>query len=549
MGTKPPNILDLERRLKEHPDDVQLLHQLADAHEDSGRMLPALRAYDRIIEMGSASAHTWCSTGNALSAIGEFAQAIGAYREGLALDPTHMEAHHNLARALYKLGEVDAAISELETVLGDTPFEHTLSGLATIIPCGPTVTQQRILEVRRACGKQSAPQSLGPSAAHNLDPRPTEKIRIGYVSAHFGKANYMKPVWGLLNRHDRSTFEVYVFCDDASETAMSWFKPTKGDRVFTTASLDNATLAQLIKSTQVDILVDLSAYSAPARLGLFHQRLAPVTAAWFNMYATSGLPEIDYIVGDDQVVRTDEKAYYTEKVIRLPLSYLTFEVNHPAPPVSPPPCLTRGHLTFGSLVSQCKITPPVLDAWAAILRAAKDTRLALGNAELKSRCNQQFIEEAFAARGILPERLTFLAPASHYDFLAYYNQMDIALDAFPYNGGTTTMEAIWQGVPVLTFDGDRWASRTSKSILYYTHLREWIARDVAEFIHMGINWANDANAPEKLTALRADMRTDLSDSLSCNMDALTTAMEKIYTEIHRPRRKEDEQRDGEPNET
>ncbi len=227
----------------------------------------------------------------------------------------------------------------------------------------------------------------------------------------------------------------------------------------------------MIRASGVQILVDLSAYSVPQRLPLFTQHVAPVTIAWFNAFATSGLPGFDYIVGDERVVYDGEERFFTEKILRLPMSYLTFEVTHAAPPIVPPPCLQNRYLTFGSLVSQYKITPPVLDAWAEILRRTDGTRLLLANTALRSIHNRSYVLERFTERGVDAERLILEGPAEHFAYLEKYNRIDVALDAFPYNGGTTTMEAIWQGVPVLTFAGDRWASRTSQSLLHETPLR------------------------------------------------------------------------------
>ena len=229
-----------------------------------------------------------------------------------------------------------------------------------------------------------------------------------------------------------------------------------------------------MQECEIDLFIDLNSYSSTQRLPLLLAPVAPITAAWFNLYATSGLPGIDLVIGDREVVRAEEESEYTERVACLPGSYLTFQVGHRAPPIGPPPCEANGYVTLGSLVSQYKLTDIVLDDWAAILRRADRSRLLLGNRALQSTCNREYLLEQFAQRGIDAERIGFLPPAEHYEFLSYYNQIDLALDAYPYNGGTTTMEAIWQGVPVLTFDGDRWAVR---------HSRRWLlsddARDIA----------------------------------------------------------------------
>ena len=226
------------------------------------------------------------------------------------------------------------------------------------------------------------------------------------------------------------------------------------------APLTHAEVCERMRRAGIDVLVDLNAYSRPARLPLLAMRPTPVIAAWFNMYGTSAMDGVDYIIGDEIVAPPDEDRHYTETVIRLPLSYLTFVVDYPIPEVQPPPCLENGFLTFGSLASQYKLTPPVLDCWAEILKNT-DARLLLRNAALAQESNRQYVLEQFERRGTDPRRIQLDGPAEHFEFLKTYDRIDIALDTFPYNGGTTTMEALCQGVPVLTFAGDRWVARTS----------------------------------------------------------------------------------------
>jgi predicted O-linked N-acetylglucosamine transferase (SPINDLY family) len=352
------------------------------------------------------------------------------------------------------------------------------------------------------------------------------------MSAFFDQANYMKPVWGLINNHDRESFDIHLL-SDCPLSHLGGYSGHPRDRIHETAKLDNDTITELIQSSGIDILVDLNAYSAPDRLPLFAQRLAPVTIAWFNLYATSGLPGIDYIVGDREVIRTQEERFYSEKVLRLPVSYLTFNITHAAPPVVEPPCRRDSGLVFGSLVAQYKVTAPVISAWAEILNRALGTRLLLANAQLRSPQNCGWVQQQFSDRGVDPDRLILLPPADHYAYLKYYNSIDIALDAFPYNGGTTTMEALWQGVPVLTFDGDRWASRTSQSLIRNTHLGEFVTHDIRSYVETAIALAKDPSTPRRLLELRKNMRRNLENASVCDSLALARGMQRLYQNVWR----------------
>ena len=191
------------------------------------------------------------------------------------------------------------------------------------------------------------------------------RIRLGYVSAFLDKRNWMKPVWGLIGRHDRQRFEIHLFSDVARSTVEHGYRIDPRDHFHETSDLANRALARRIEELQIDILIDLNGYSRPSRLPLFMMRPAPVQVAWFNMFATSGMSGFDVIVGDDHVVLADEEPYFTERVVRVPGSYLTFEVNYPVPDVTPAPCLRRPGISFGCLAPQYKITVDVVEAWAA----------------------------------------------------------------------------------------------------------------------------------------------------------------------------------------
>ena len=260
---------------------------------------------------------------------------------------------------------------------------------------------------------------------------------------------------------------------------------------------------------------------------------APVVAAWFNMFATTGIRAFDYIIGDAEVIPPEEERYYSERVLRVSGSYLAFSALYPVPPVQPPPCLRTGQLTFGCLAPHYKLTDNVILAWTEILDAAPHVRLFLKNSSLGNPSNQSALRERFAHFGIAQDRLVFEGPAEHYEFLKTYNQVDIALDTFPYNGGTTTAEALWQGVPVLTFHGDRWVERISRSILLAAGLGDWVTASFDAYIQRAIALALSPETPALLAVLRARMREHLLASPACDSAALCRELEALYRSMAR----------------
>ena len=338
----------------------------------------------------------------------------------------------------------------------------------------------------------------------------------------------MKPVWGLVNHHDREHFEVHLFSDEPASQIQHGYRGHPRDRFYDTTGVSNEALSKSIEDAEVDLLVDLNGYSTVRRLPLFTMRPAQVIVGWFNMYATTGIPSYDYLIGDDIVIPPEEEKFYCEKIMRVPGSYLTFEVNYPVPLVADPPYLADGAITFGCLASQYKITNEVIAAWSAILQQVPNSSLILKNGALASPGARQFVHGLFERNQVSPQRVRLDGPSDHYQFLETYGEIDIALDTFPYNGGTTTTEAIWQGAPVVTFTGDRWISRTSASILHSAGLGWLVGQGLEDYITLAISLAN---SPDRLVDLRRNMRSRLGDSPVCDTQSFARNMERLYTEM------------------
>jgi predicted O-linked N-acetylglucosamine transferase (SPINDLY family) len=473
------------------------------------------------------AAEHWHDLGRRHLARWEYGAALTALRHAAGLAPQPSALDHDLGQALFELGHVDAAIEAFRRAAraDDAALRvAALRSIAITIPGAPQADDHAVLAARRDWSPRSVP-------ARPREAQRGTKLRIGYVSAFFGSRNWMKPVWGLVNNHDRTRFEVHMFSDRTDPSADSGYRDAAQDVIHTVHGIDNARLAEIIASVGIDILVDLNGYSVTDRLGLFALRPAPVIVGWFNMFATTGMAAFDWLVGDASVILPDEEIHYTERIHRVPASYLAFDVSYPVPPVASPPSMRTGFITFGCLGSQHKLTDPVLVAWGQILRSAPTARLLVRNATLEDASSRDDLLARLAREGINAARVTLEGRADHLDFLRTYDRIDIALDTFPYNGGTTTTEALWQGVPVLTFNGDRWASRTSRSILLAAGFPEWVRCDVADYHRHATALANDPETPRMLAALRAGMRDRLRGSSACDTAALCRDMETFYQQI------------------
>jgi predicted O-linked N-acetylglucosamine transferase (SPINDLY family) len=341
----------------------------------------------------------------------------------------------------------------------------------------------------------------------------------------------MKPVWGVIHRHDRAGFEIHLFSDAPEQAIGEEYRRSAGDVFHDISGLSNAAAAERIEQTGVDVLVDLNGYSAMARLPLVAARPAPVIVGWFNLYATSGMEAYDWLIGDAVVIPPEEESFYCERIARVRGTYLAFEVGYATPEVTAPPCLqSRGKLAFGSLASQYKITAEVLAAWSAILRQAPGSTLILKNAGLEAEGMRRFVRAQFEREGVGADRVVLEGPAEHDEFLKSYGRIDVALDPFPYNGGTTTSEALWQGVPVICFRGDRWAARTSASIEVAAGLDGFVAADRAGYIALAVELARKPETPARLAELRSEMRDRLLASAASDTAGLARNLERIYRE-------------------
>lgn len=530
-GQGPEALGLLEEGVARVTDSAALLERLANARQARGQPEKAIGAYRRAVQLEPNRVGSWWGLGCALASTGDHAAAAESLSRLATLQPGFGEGFHNLGRSLYELGQVDEACLAFQAAYERlSPEARTvpLTNLAMIIPGAPGADNQSILDRRRAWDEHCLPRGSRSRAFPDHRDTRGRLLRLGYVSAYFDRRNWMKPVWGLINHHDRGKFEIHLFADGPRPSPEDGFAGDPRDRFHESGGLSNTALARLVEESQIDLLIDLNGYSRPPRLGLFALRPVPVQVAWFNMFATSGLTEIDYLVGDGHVLPPGDERFCTEHVVRLPGSYLTFEVGYRVPDVTPPPCTTRGYLTFGCLAPQYKITPRVVEAWSRILGASPTSRMVLKNTILEQPAARDFVRDLFARFSIDAGRLDLDGPAEHYDFLQRYADIDLALDTFPYNGGTTTMEALWQGVPVLTFVGDRWASRISASLIREAGLPEFVAPDLEHHIHQAIDLALSPGTPHRLAELRASMRERLTASSVCDVGAFARRMEEAY---------------------
>lgn len=524
----------LTEAVQQFPRHPLLACRYADALHLARQFEPAADGYRHALMLDQSVADAWYGLGNCLLSSHAHGAAAEALEHAIILRPDGAGIRCNLAEALFQLGRVDEAVRHYihATDTGNPEVRSVaLEALASIAPGATILDNASVLALRRLWASEIS-RGIEPLAAVQHDPR--RKLRVGYISAFFGARNWMKPVFGVINEHDRSRFEIHLLSDGEDPATSSGYQDQAEDYIWQIANLSNEKLARCIVEAELDVLVDLNSYSAQRRLPLFMYRPARRQIAWFNGYATTGISAFDYLVGDAAALPPEEEAFYIEHIHRVSGTYLAFNVGYPVPDVAPPPAIANGHITFGCLASCYKLTEATIDSWSHILRAAPQARLLLKNSRLDDSSNCDALLARFARRGVARDRLSLERGEEHFNFLQAYGRIDIALDPFPYNGGTTTTEALWQGVPVLSFNGDRWASRTSRSLLLAAGLPDWARRNQDDYVAAGIRLALAPETPNQLADLRAGMRDRLLVSPVCDCKALCRELEAFYLSICGP---------------
>jgi protein O-GlcNAc transferase len=504
--------------------DPQFKFQLGNLLFAQGEMEEAATLFYEVLAVrpGFAAAHN--NLGNALSKLGQTAAAAAHYRHAIALAPAMAEAHSNLGCALFLLGQLGPAIAHYKEAIGLNPRAPApYTNLVLALHYVPGVTSALIGETTRRWSA-SLPRRLTQLSL------PTGKdlsrpLRIGYVSGDFRNHPVAYFIENILAAHDREAVEVFCYGNAAVGDATTARIAEAADHWRDISGLSDHDAARRIAEDGIDILIDLSGHTAGNRLTMFARKPAPIQCTWLGYVGTTGLREIDYIIADRFVIPPQDDTLYSERPYRLPNSYLCFTPPNEDIAVGPLPALGAGRLTLGCFNNLLKVNATVIELWSSLLAAAPCSQLYLKTAQLDDEAVRQCIADQFVARGIASDRLRLEGAAPRQELLAAYNEVDIALDPFPFGGGTTTLEALWMGVPTITLRGDRFVGRVGESVLTTLGLAELVAASPADYLTAAIDLAGDV---PRLAALRAGLRQRLVGSPLCDARAFARDLETGY---------------------
>jgi len=477
---------------------------------DLGRYRQAAAALESALGFDPDDAAAIVSLGLSQVRLGNGQHALELFRRAVELRPDDIDARIRLGGALVTAGRLDEGMAEHERVialdpdnlvarggrlflhnyLGDRPIEETF---AEAVDYGRRLESQVV--ARR-------------DHANNRDPG--RRLRIGLVSGDFRRHPVARFLEAVLAELDPREVELFGYFNsvDADENTPRFQAIIPNWRAV--AMLDNDRLEQLIVDDGIDILLDLSGHSARNRLNVFARKPAPIAVTWLGYFATTGLTTIDYVLCNDIIIPPSEENQWVEKPWRLPETYLCFSAPKADVPLAEPPARRNGYVTFGSANNINKLSAATVETWASVMQAVPKSRLFLRSTPLAFEDMADATRNRFAALGIDPARLVLEGSVSNYaEYLAKYNEVDISLDPFPYAGGTTSVESLWMGVPVLTLKGDRYVAHMGENIATQVGLPEWIAATRSDYVAKAAAFSADLDS---LATLRASLRQRLSAS-------------------------------------
>ncbi len=519
-----------ERALALEPGHADAWNDLGTARVAQGRADEALPCFARALAARPGFVTALANTGLALTVLGRYDEAAARCEEALARVPDDRTARLNLAAARLAAGRVGEAVTAYRAALARRPDDaEAHSGLVFALDFDPATTAAAALAERRRWGARHAAPLITRWRPHDNDRRPERRLRVGYVSADFRRHSAAALFGPVLRHHDPAAVEVICYSGAVvGDETTARFRA--GAALWRdVAGLDDEALAARIRADGVDVLVDLSGFSAGHRLGVFAHRPAPVqVTAWGHAVGT-GLAAMDYLFADDVTVPPAARAHFTEEIVRLP-AIVTYEPPAGAPPPAPLPALGSGRITFGCFNRPAKITDAMLAVWAGILAAVPGSRLLLKFPGFEDAGVQARVRAALTAGGADPARVAFLGGTPPAEHLAAYAQVDVALDPFPHGGGVSALDGLWMGVPMVTLCGERVPARLGASFLTVLGLERFVAGTPAEYAAVARRVAAD---PSGLAALRAGLRDRVAASPLGNHRAYCRAVEAAYRTMWR----------------
>jgi predicted O-linked N-acetylglucosamine transferase (SPINDLY family) len=489
---------------------IQVAPEEAEAHRLLGLTVLAQGYHDQAAVMLQQAAElgaTWICYDNlsyVLKVIGRFEEAEAAARQAMSLAPYEDTVLCNLAAALQAQGRLEEASECYRQALNRTARATIHSSSLFCEQYRPDVTLARLARSHAEWDLRYGVPLAASLPRHENTPALARPLRLGFVSPDFGAHPVGYFLAGLLENLDQRDCHTVCYSDRLQASAAAWLD---------VRGLPDEALATQIRRDRIDILFDLAGHTGCNRMLVFARRPAPIQITWLGYVGTTGLSAMNYLLADRHEVPEGAERYYRERVLRMPEGYVCYQPPSDSPAVGPLPALGRGHVTFASFSSPAKINARVAALWSQVLQRVPGSRLMLKYCGFDAANTRRRVLDLFAAHQIASDRLSLEGWSPRAELLKCYNEVDLALDPFPYGGGLTTCEALWMGVPVLTCPGETFASRHALSHLSSVGFTETVARSPEHLVDLAADWAGDFG---RLAAVRARLREQVAASPLCD---------------------------------
>ncbi len=490
----------------------------------------AIICLERAVLHDSNCVEAYGRLGLLLGKQGRTVEGITALQRAVALKPQDSHLSYYLAQAFHRAGKLVEAIGCLRKSIELNPnnIEVQTDLLATLL-YSPDYTKEQSVADRTAFGERmEAPwRKKWPKYKKPIDLH--KRLRVGFVSGDL----YSHPVGYFLESvlrelRNLDVLDIIVYSTNPVVDAVT-------DRIRDTVhtwipaySLSDDAFEKEIRDEGIDILVDLSGHTPGNRLMVFACKPAPIQVTWLGYWETTGLRSIDYILCDRNSVRDDDANYFVEKPWYLPNTRLCFTVPDEPVVVAPPPALNNGFITFGCFNNVLKMTDRVVAVWSRIILRVPNSRLLLKWPSFYDLSICEDVKARFIKEGVSADRLELQQASPLQEYLSTYHRIDIALDPFPFPGGTTSVQGIWMGVPMITLRGDRMIYRQGESVLHNIGLHDWIAKDEDEYIELAVQKAGDLTG---LAELRRELRGKLESSPLCDAKSFARNLENAFRQM------------------
>lgn len=509
------------------PDRPETHNNLGNILRDAGRYDESIAAFRAALKTAPAFADAWANLAWVLSLSGLAKEAEEAARRAIAHDPKNHNGHNNLGLALMRqsrLREAEAALRQALALRPDLALSH--SNILFCLNYREDLTAEQIFAEYQAWDRRHARPLAPANPRYDLDRTPGRRLRIGYVSPDFrthAVALFSEP---MLAAHDRSEVELVCYAEVPVEDATTARFRGLADNWRSTVGLTDEQVAEMIHADRIDVLVDLAGHTAGNRLLAFARKPAPVMIEYMLGHGySSGLSAIDAFLADETLAPEGSESLFSEHLLRLPRIPLAYRPPEHMPPVAPLPSLTTGKVTFGYFGRTVRLTDAVVETWARILHMVPGSKLVLNSSPFAEPAGRSQCAARFAGHGIGPDQLELICTSPQPATWMAYGRIDIALDPFPHNAGTTTIEALWQGVPVVTLAGRPTVGRFGAAILHAVGLDDWVASDPDAYVARAAAAAADLTG---LGLLRAELRRRFAEGPLADTAGLARTLETTY---------------------